>query len=137
MVPESGMLVHGLWFLAPREALEALRGGAVLVDLRIEELIGMKAFPVPECIPIPHRVLAQRTGQLPKDRLLVLADASGVYVRQAAATLAEQGFQQVVALNGGMLAWEDAGLPVNMDPDALLQGACLCKLKPPKPEETR
>ncbi|BDU73181.1 hypothetical protein [Mesoterricola silvestris] len=35
---EAGMVIQGLLFLAPREALEALRQGALLVDLRMEEL---------------------------------------------------------------------------------------------------
>lgn len=138
MVPATprGMLVNGVTFLTPREAMEAIREGAVLVDLRIEELIEMKAFPVPESIAIPHRELASQVERLPKDRLVILADASGVYVRPAAALLEARGFRQVVALNGGMLAWEDAGLPVNTDPDALLQGACPCRLRPRKPRTT-
>jgi rhodanese-related sulfurtransferase len=129
---QPGLVVDGIRFLAPREALEACAQGALLVDLRIEELVDMKAFQVPEWVNIPHRQLRGQAGALPKDRLLVLADASGVYVREAAAVLASLGYEQVAGLNGGMLHWDQANLPVGTDPGNLLYGPCPCALKPAK-----
>ena len=127
-----GLVVNGLRFLAPREAFEVLQEGALLVDLRIDALVEMKAFQVPNWIHIPHRELREQSANLPKDRLLVLADASGVYLRESAEILKSIGFEQVVGLNGGMLHWDDAGLPVGTDPDNLLHGPCPCTLKPGK-----
>jgi|GEM_PF-5048609 len=37
-----GMCIQGLWFLSPLEALDALQKGALLVDLRSDDLVGMK-----------------------------------------------------------------------------------------------
>ena len=127
-----GLVVNGLRFLAPRDAFEVLREGALLVDLRIDVLVDMKAFQVPYWIHIPHRDLREGAAQLPKDRLLVLADASGVYLRESAEVLKSMGFEQIACLNGGMLHWDDAGLPVGTDPDNLLNGPCPCQLKPGK-----
>lgn len=125
----SGMLIQGLWFLSPREALQALQQGALLVDLRSDELAGMKAFAVPEFVHLPHPVLSRHAPELPKDRLLVLADSSGVYTKGAAAELRAIGFDRVACLNGGMLAWDQEGLPVETDPAAILQGECACVMR--------
>ncbi|MBK9794893.1 MAG: hypothetical protein IPP58_00055 [Holophagaceae bacterium] len=54
----KGMVIQGLRFLAPKEALDTLQAGALLVDLRSDELVEMKAFRVPETIHIPHGELS-------------------------------------------------------------------------------
>ena len=124
-----GMHIQGFWFLSPAEALEALHEGALLVDLRSDELHEMKAFAVPQVVHLPHTHLEQHLADLPKNRLLVLADASGVYTRGAATILAAGGFTQVACLNGGMLAWDQGDLPVITDPEATLQGECACVMR--------
>jgi rhodanese-related sulfurtransferase len=116
-------------FLSPREALEALRQGALLVDLRSEDLVEMKAFSVPECVHIPHALLPGRAGELPKDRLLILADSSGVYTKGAASALMASGFGNLACLNGGMIAWDQEGMPLETDPAALLHGDCACVMR--------
>lgn len=109
-----------------------LRQGAALVDLRSDELVEMKAFGVPAIYHIPHRTLAACLSELPKDRLLVLADTSGVYTKDAARLLSGSGFTQVACLDGGMLAWEEAGMPLEMDPDSMMYGECACVMKSKK-----
>jgi rhodanese-related sulfurtransferase len=123
------MLIQGLRFLAPAEARQALEEGALLVDLRDEDLVAMKRFAVDDVRFLPHRQLPARLQELPRDRTLLLADTSGVFIRPAAALLAAQGFTDLLCLNGGMLAWDLAGLPVATDPEALLQGECACVMK--------
>lgn len=44
----KGMVIKGLRFLGPKEALELMQNGALLVDLRTDDLVEMKAFHVPE-----------------------------------------------------------------------------------------
>jgi rhodanese-related sulfurtransferase len=123
------MIIQGLRFLSPGEAQEALREGALLVDLRSEDLTAMKRFRVPETLHLAHRDLLARVPELPRGRLLVLADTSGVFLRPAASVLAAHGFTYLVCLNGGMLAWDQQGYPVDTDPEALLQGECACMMK--------
>lgn len=127
-----GMIIQGLWFLAPGEALEALEQGALLVDLRSDDLVEMKAFAVPRQLHLPHVELAEHLAELPTDQLLVLADSSGVYTKGAAALLQAAGFKQVACLNGGMLAWDQGGLPLVNDPAALLHGECACVMRSSK-----
>jgi arsenate reductase len=122
----KGMLIQGLTFISPKDALGALEEGALLVDLRTDELVEMKAFRVPETLHIPHRDLPDLLSELPSDRPLVLADTSGVFTKEAARLLLEHGFTQVACLNGGMLAWDQEGLPLDTDPEALLHGECAC-----------
>lgn len=124
--------VPGLRFLTPGDALALCGQGAVLVDLRSDDLVEMKAFDVPSIFHIPHRALATCLSELPKDRLLVLADSSGVYTKEAARTLLETGFTQVACLDGGMLAWDDAKLPLVADPEAMMYGECSCVMKSKK-----
>lgn len=125
----KGMVIQGLRFLSPREALQVLGQGAVLLDLRSDELMEMKAFQVPAQIHVFHRELEAHRADLPVDRPLVLADSSGVFTKAAAHCLLQHGFQQVACLNGGMLAWDQEGLPVVTDPGAILHGECACVMK--------
>lgn len=127
-----GMVIQGLRFLAPKDALATLNEGAVLVDLRLDELVEMKAFQVRETIRIPHEELPGLLSELPTDRPLLLADSAGVYTKEAARLLLDHGFTQVACLNGGMLLWDQEGWPVTTDAAALLHGECPCALRPRK-----
>ena len=122
----KGMVIQGLRFLGPKEALCALQDGALLVDLRTDELAEMKAFRVPEAIHLPHLELPGLLSELPGNRPLLLADTSGVFTKDAAHLLLDHGFGEVACLNGGMLAWDQEGLPLVTDPEAILHGECAC-----------
>jgi rhodanese-related sulfurtransferase len=135
--PVLGMTIQGLWFLSPKEFQRILPQNPLLVDLRMEELVAMKTFDVPEWVHLPHDQLAEGMADLPKDRLLVLADASGVYTKAAARELLAHGFERIACLIGGMLMWDQEGYPVRTDPDLLLNGQCPCVLKSRKPRPAR
>jgi rhodanese-related sulfurtransferase len=61
-------------------------------------------------VPLP--VLSMRVGDLPKDTPIVCICRSGSRSSLAADQLARQGFAEVINLNGGMMAWARAGLPM-------------------------
>jgi rhodanese-related sulfurtransferase len=63
---------------------------------------------------IPYDDLESYAGQLPpdKDARIVLYCRSGRMSEIAATELVEQGYTNVYELDGGMIAWEDAGLPL-------------------------
>lgn len=60
---------------------------------------------------IPLGSLPARMGELPKDREILCVCQSGSRSISASRLMAEAGYR-VINLNGGMIAWMRAGLPV-------------------------
>lgn len=60
---------------------------------------------------IPLDSLAQRIGDLPKDRVILVVCRSGARSSSAARDLATAGYE-VVNMRGGMIDWQSAGLPI-------------------------
>ncbi|THF77780.1 rhodanese-like domain-containing protein [Cohnella fermenti] len=56
-------------------------------------------------VNIPLSGLAQRLGDIPKDRAIYLYCQSGMRSKQAAKLLLRQGCSDVAHLRGGMTAW--------------------------------
>ena len=63
---------------------------------------------------IPHTELESREGELPsdKDALILLYCRSGNRSQDAAQTLLDIGFTNLMELETGINGWKDAGLPV-------------------------
>lgn len=61
---------------------------------------------------IPLGQLAQRVGELPKDRTIVAICASGGRSSAAVGLLKRAGFADVLNLRGGIGAWARSGLPI-------------------------
>lgn len=105
-------------------------GGSSYTDVSVEGLAalmeGEEGFPLVNVhIPyegeiegtdlfIPYNQIEQNLDQLPtdKDVRLVLYCRSGSMSAQAARTLVELGYTDVWNLDGGMIAWENSGLPL-------------------------
>jgi len=126
----QGLFIRGLIHLSPREALADIELGALLVDVREDYMVAMKAFDVPNLHLLPFSRFQADFEELPRDRPLILADAVGLYSREAAAILLARGYAEVASLNGGISSWEDDHLPLRVDPANLLQGGCACQLRP-------
>ena len=93
---------------------EAQRRGSELtpVDVRFEhEFHGpLGRLPGSRFIPLPE--LSDRAAELPRDGALLLVCRSGQRSAKACAQLQALGFADVTNLAGGMIAWNQAGLPV-------------------------
>ena len=63
---------------------------------------------------IPLGELEKRVAELPKNKQLpvLLMCQSGARAGRAAATLRKLGYERALAVNGGLRAWREAGLPV-------------------------
>lgn len=63
---------------------------------------------------LPSGEIAQRVGELEKFRTkpLIVVCASGQRSASASGALRKAGFEKVFALDGGIGAWEQAGLPL-------------------------
>lgn len=110
----------GLGRVGPRAARDAVRDGALLLDIRAESQRAADGV-VPEAIWFARNVLEwrcdpdsdardERVGGLER-HVIVMCDA-GYQSSLAAATLQQLGFARATDLEGGFQAWRAAGLPV-------------------------
>jgi rhodanese-related sulfurtransferase len=82
--------------------------GAALIDVR--EPDELRAVRTASAVPIPMGEIASRLDELPEGTIYVLCHSGG---RSARVTqfLEQQGYD-AVNIDGGITAWEAAGLPV-------------------------
>lgn len=94
--------------IGPAQAGELLAGGALLIDVR--ESHEWVAGHAPHAVHIPVDAVGNEMAAFPRDRQIIVMCRSGR--RSAAVTdqLTRSGFD-AVNLDGGAVAWVDAGLP--------------------------
>jgi rhodanese-related sulfurtransferase len=114
----------------PADAADAVRRGAVLVDIRAERQRQADGV-IPGALFHPRNVLEWRVdpasghsdpalgGDL--DTWLIIVCDEGYQSSLAAATLKDLGFTRATDLVGGFQAWRAAGLPV--EPPATARGS--------------
>ena len=105
--------------VAPKEAVNELDTGAVLVDVREPE--EWQHGHINGSVPAPRGLLeffADPTSPRHKEALdpsrrMIVVCASGARASLAALTLQTMGYQDVAILDGGLKGWTEAGLPTN------------------------
>jgi hydroxyacylglutathione hydrolase len=95
---------------APVAAERVAQGEAILVDVRAPGEREQKRVAGSVSLPLNH--LAERAGELPRDRPLLVHCAGGYRSSIAASLLQRLGFARVSEMAGGLAAWEAAQLPV-------------------------
>jgi rhodanese-related sulfurtransferase len=92
--------------------LEQLRqdGSVTVLDVRTEAEVARGLIGGAKHIPL--NILPGRYQELDPQGVLVVYCQSGARSAQACAWLAERGFARVHNLQGGVLAWARAGLPL-------------------------
>lgn len=95
--------------------------GPVLVDVR--EPSELVAARVAGAAHVPMSVFAQRFTELPKDKPLLVMCASGGRSAAVTAFLLRNGWTDVANVDGGINAWQRAGLPVTRGPVGPDEGA--------------
>lgn len=100
----------GVVEIGPQQIWQQLRGSTppCIIDVREPREFQQGHIPVAQLIPLPALLAADPA--LPRDRTLVLVCRGGRRSARAAHALRNQGYQNVVVLRGGMLAWGAAGL---------------------------
>jgi rhodanese-related sulfurtransferase len=81
-----------------------------VVDLRNADEFAKGSLP--NARNIPAGKVAERIGDLKKDKPVLLVCATGTSAGRTAAMLRGKGFSDVYVLGGGLAAWREAGLPV-------------------------
>ena len=116
--------------ISPREAFELVKKGALIVDVREENLRGFKSFDIPGLIYFPKSKIEEQFQNLSRDRYMILADTVGLRSKEVVIFLHAKGFEKIANLAGGIVDWERDGLPITTDITTRLSGSCLCQLKP-------
>jgi rhodanese-related sulfurtransferase len=88
------------------------RGKSVIVDVREPAEFGTGHLPGAKNIPLAQ--LADKIGELDKmkSKNIVVVCESGARSASAARILSKAGFEDVVNLDGGLVAWRHQGLPL-------------------------
>jgi rhodanese-related sulfurtransferase len=88
------------------------RGKSVIVDVR--EPAEFDAGHLRDAKNIPLSEFDKRIGELEKSksRTIIVVCQTGARADRAAVQLAKAGFEDVVSLDGGVAAWQAAGLPL-------------------------
>ena len=95
--------------------------GALIVDVREpDEFIAVR---VERAAHVPMSVFVNRAAELPRDRPLLILCASGVRSSAVTGYLLRSGWTDVTNIEGGIKAWEGAGLPVRRGPVAAGEGS--------------
>jgi molybdopterin/thiamine biosynthesis adenylyltransferase/rhodanese-related sulfurtransferase len=103
--------------IAPSEALELIRRGATLVDVRepAELATGVAAGAIAIAPCDVERLLPEVAR---RDAPVLVICASGVRSCAAASRIAALGFEDVRSVSGGFARWRREGLPVRVDAPA-------------------
>ncbi len=91
------------------EARKLIEGGAQLVDVRADH--EWAAGRVAGARHLPLAELAERTGELDRERPVVLYCRGGTRSTMATDALVEAGFE-AAKLSEGIVGWDEAGLPL-------------------------
>jgi rhodanese-related sulfurtransferase len=95
--------------ISVQQAYQKYQQGVFVLDVRRPDEWDM--YHVPNTVQIPLDELQNRLGELPKDQEIVVICHSGNRSRQAQAILSQAGFN-AVSVTGGMIAWNQAGYPL-------------------------
>lgn len=113
--------------IPPVEAGEALDSAQLGLVLDVRERDEYREGHVPEAVNIPRGLLEIRadpaspmadaalTGDRSARILVYCTKGPGARSLLAAQTLASMGYERVEVLGGGLVAWAEAGLPVEGD----------------------
>jgi len=98
--------------IAPEDFAAMLKNGAhpFVLDLRDEQ--EFKSYHLKGAVNIPLDDLRTRLRNLPRDRDIVLACHAGQQSIVGARLLRHLGIERVKRLDGGIIAWQQKGLPL-------------------------
>jgi sulfur dioxygenase len=103
-------------FIQPTEVQQKLEAGTELFLLDVRELAELQGElgHVKGVTHIPVGQLEDRLGEIEseKDKTVISICKSGVRAARAATMLKLAGFEQVLVMEGGMVRWNECGLPV-------------------------
>jgi rhodanese-related sulfurtransferase len=106
--------IQGVRRLSPGDAIRLINHeDALVVDIRTEG--EFREGHIVNAVHVTPKTVSEQSDKLDKyrSRPMIVACRSGHQSASVAAKLRKRGFEQVHNLQGGMLAWENASLPVS------------------------
>lgn len=98
--------------ISPIRAKLMARNGAVMIDVREKDEVKELAYDVDGILTIPLSEIETRLGEIPKDKDIILACASGNRSQKAATFLVKTGYKKISNMEGGIAAWQAKKLAV-------------------------
>ena len=97
--------------MTPQQAKAAMDDGtAVIIDVREDAEVAQAA--IPGAVHIPMSELLDRLAEVPRDRTVIFSCHSGGRSQNVCQYLEQnEDFTGLVNLEGGIVAWSQAGLP--------------------------
>ena len=111
-VTEAGAIAASLPDTVEVQTVAQLKGQDDVVLLDVREPSEYAEGHIPGVALIPMGEVPNRLSEIPKDKTVIVTCRSGNRSGQIAEYLRQQGYDDVHNMKGGILAWQDAGLPV-------------------------
>lgn len=115
MIPDLkgiGLVIDNMVHVSGNEVIQLCQKGAILVDIREDYETAARRFAIDNTIFVPYSILKQNYNDLPKDKLLIIADGVGLRSKETVQLLKNNGYKHVVNLAGGIVDWEREGYKV-------------------------
>jgi len=114
LVNETKIATQRFASLTPAAAVQLMNNEEVVV-LDVREASETADGKITKAIQIPVGALKTRIGELEKhkDKTLLVYCKTGARSGAACKELSQAGFDKVYSLNGGLLAWQEAHLPIS------------------------
>lgn len=110
MLMFPSLSARGGKLINPSQAVQQMnQRQAILIDIRSAE--SYKAHHIPQTRHIPAAEVVEKTAKIDKDKPLIIVCDTGRSASAPAAALRKAGFSDVSVLEGGIVAWANAGLP--------------------------
>ena len=101
----------GVGSISPAEAYLRLQARPEVVIVDVRQPVETRSGTVPGAVLIPLTEFGRRLDELPRDRPILTICRSGHRSPLAARQLKQAGYD-VTDVDGGIMAWERAGLPI-------------------------
>lgn len=124
-----GFFQDGHTNLNSSDAYHLASEGVAILDLREAYETNFRVFAVKNVLYLAMTSFRLDHGWLPKDQPLILADAVGIYSKEAMDILKAEGWWNLANMVGGMIDWFAEELPVRKDAEYELGGQCACKIR--------
>ena len=113
--------------ICPTTAMNKVKQGALLVDVRTLSEVNSIRFDVPNFIHIPIEQLEARIDEIPKDQEIIMVCLSGDRSLRCTYFLMNAGYTNVYNLQDGIIQWATKGFPTKGDVNELFSTkSCGC-----------